>query len=282
MRIKPIAADSLGVRSMATLVKTRDTSILIDPSAALGPRRFGLRPHKVELKALEESWNNIVEYAEDVDVIIITHYHYDHHSRKRNIEIYKGKILFIKDPQSMINDSQRWRSRAFLKRIEGLPERIIIADGKEFFIGDTLISFSDPVPHGEQNTKLGYVLEVFIERGTHSFLFSSDVEGLLDNSQVRFIVEHNPEVVYLDGPPVYLGERKLPWELLETSINNIRYVIENTDVRKLIIDHHLLRDLRFREYMGGINSFITVADFIGVPLNMLEARRRELWGVKSE
>jgi len=280
MKIKPIAADSLGVRSMATLVKTKETSILIDPSAALGPRRFGLKPHRIELEALEESWNRIVEHADDAEVIIITHYHYDHHNRKRNLEIYKGKILLIKDPENMINESQKWRSRAFLKRIEGLPKEIIIADGKEFFIGDTLISFSSPVPHGEPNTKLGYVLEVFIEHGTHSFLFSSDVEGLLDENQVRFIIEHDPEIIYLDGPPVYLGEKKLPEKLLKISINNIRRVLSITKVEKLIIDHHLLRDIDFRRYMEGVDDFITVADFIGAPLNMLEARRRELWGLK--
>ncbi len=280
MKIKPLAADSLGVRSMATLVVTKDTSILIDPAAALGPRRFGLRPHRLELEALEDSWKNIVEAADDAEIIIITHYHYDHHSRKRNVEIYKGKILLIKDPENSINDSQRWRARAFLNKIKGLPSKIVIADGKEFFVGDTRICFSKPVPHGEPDTKLGYVLEVFIGHNTQNFLFSSDVEGLLDESQVHFILNMNPKIVYLDGPPIYLGERKMPKELMEVSINNMMRVLKETDVEKFIIDHHLLRDLNYRGALSKINRFLTAAEYLGVPINMLEARRKELWETK--
>jgi len=280
MRIIPIAADSLGVRSMATLVKTKDTSILIDPSAALGPRRFGLRPHKLEFEALEESWCRIIEYADDADVIVVTHYHYDHHSRKRCVDIYKGKILFIKDPNNMINNSQRWRARAFLRRIEGLPEKIIVADGRDFFVGDTRILFSDPVPHGAPNTKLGYILELYVDDNNESFLFTSDVEGVLDERQLNFILKTKPRIIYMDGPPVYLGKKKFPPEMLNSSISNIKRIQENTDIDTLIIDHHLIRDKNFREYMRDIRDFVTAAEYLGAPLNMLEARRRELWGVE--
>ncbi len=278
MKIIPLAADSLGVRSMATKIITDDTVILIDPAAALGPRRYGLRPHKLELEALEVAWERIVEESEDAEVIVITHYHYDHHSRKRNIEIYKNKILFIKDPNTKINRSQMWRSREFLKKIRNLPREIIVADGREFFIGDTRIKFSPPVPHGEPDTKLGYVLEVLIQED-FGFIFTSDVEGLMDESQLRFILENNPKVVYIDGPPIYLGPRKISDKLLDTCRKNIHRVLSETQVERLIIDHHLLRDLNFREYLHGLNGYITMAEFVGLPLNMLEARRRELWGV---
>jgi predicted metallo-beta-lactamase superfamily hydrolase len=40
MKISPLAADSLGARSMATLVETRDVTVLIDPSVRLGPYRY--------------------------------------------------------------------------------------------------------------------------------------------------------------------------------------------------------------------------------------------------
>jgi len=277
MKIKFLAADSLGVRSMATLVETPDTLILIDPAAALGPRRYGLPPHKLELEALESAWQEISEFSEDAEIVVVTHYHYDHHSRKRNLEIYKDKILMIKDPNSFINDSQRWRARAFLKKIEGLPKQIIVVDSKEFFVGDTQIVFSKPVPHGEPNTKLGYVLEVYISDGDDSFLFSSDVEGLLDNSQAEFIVEMKPNIIYLDGLPTYLGERKA-LKFIDLSLQNIDKVIRAVKPGILIMDHHLLRDLRYREYFGSLGNFITAAEFMGRPLNLLEARRKELWG----
>jgi len=37
VKITPLAADSLGARSMATLVETPDVTVLIDPSVRLGP-----------------------------------------------------------------------------------------------------------------------------------------------------------------------------------------------------------------------------------------------------
>ncbi len=276
MKIKFIAADSLGVRSMATFIETSDTSILIDPAAALGPRRYGLPPHKLEFEALEDAWQRITEFAEDAEIIIITHYHYDHHSRKRNIGIYRNKILLIKDPNSFINENQRWRARAFLKKIEGLPRQIMVIDNKEIFIGDTQIVFSEPVPHGESGTKLGYVLEVFISDDNKSFLFSSDVEGLLDHVQVDFILKMRPNILYLDGPPTYL--RKKMHGLIDVSLRNIGDVVTLIKPEALILDHHLLRDLKFKDYFVSICDFLTAAEYMGRSPNLLEARRKELWG----
>ena len=44
MKVIPLAAESLGVRSMATYVEVGRTGILIDPGATLAAARFGLPP----------------------------------------------------------------------------------------------------------------------------------------------------------------------------------------------------------------------------------------------
>ena len=44
MKIIPLAADSLGVRSMATYVEAGSTGLLLDPGATLAPARYGLPP----------------------------------------------------------------------------------------------------------------------------------------------------------------------------------------------------------------------------------------------
>ena len=61
MKIIPIASDYLGVRSMATYIETKDCKLCIDPSAALGPKRYGLPPSKQELEALYKSKLQIAE-----------------------------------------------------------------------------------------------------------------------------------------------------------------------------------------------------------------------------
>src|SRR2546421_637024 len=48
MRVIPLAAESLGVRSMATYVEAGDLRILIDPGATLPPTRWGLPPAQAE------------------------------------------------------------------------------------------------------------------------------------------------------------------------------------------------------------------------------------------
>src|SRR2546422_2382069 len=48
VRVIPLAAESLGVRSMATYVEAGDLGILIDPGATLAPARWGLPPADAE------------------------------------------------------------------------------------------------------------------------------------------------------------------------------------------------------------------------------------------
>jgi len=101
MKIVPIASDSMGTRSMATFIETKDCGILIDPGVALGPSRYGLPPHPLEMEKLEEDWSNIVKYSEKAQVMIVTHYHYDHHNPEYP-EIYEGKNVYLKHPTSPI------------------------------------------------------------------------------------------------------------------------------------------------------------------------------------
>ena len=115
MKIIPIASDSMGTRSMATFVETKDCKILIDPGVALGPRRYGLPPHPLEIEKLEEDWRNIVKYADKAQVMIVTHYHYDHHNPEYP-EIYADKVVYLKHPTEKINYSQKKRAKYFLNR----------------------------------------------------------------------------------------------------------------------------------------------------------------------
>ena len=109
MNIIPLAAESLGVRSSAVFIETGDVNILIDPGVSLAPGRFGLPPHRLEIKAMNESWRVIKEYAARADVLIITHYHFDHFDPTEPV-LFNGKTLLIKHPKENINASQA-RSR---------------------------------------------------------------------------------------------------------------------------------------------------------------------------
>lgn len=284
LKVKPLAFDSFGVRSMATYVESDDLKVVIDPAAALGPRRYGLAPHHLEVERLQEIWADIRAYAAKSDILIVTHYHYDHHDPEEG-EVFRNKILYLKDPKRNINKSQQARASYFLNKLDDLSESIVIADGKEFQHGSTAIKFSPPVFHGT-NSRLGYVLEVSISCCGEKLVYTSDVEGPSVEEQAEFIIEENPDLLILDGPMTYMLGYRYSSESLKRSIENINRIVRETSVRDIILDHHFMRDLNYKKHLVDVYEFATengvrilnAAEYIGRATDMLEARRKELYG----
>ncbi|MCL7384839.1 MAG: MBL fold metallo-hydrolase [Thaumarchaeota archaeon] len=285
MLIKPLAADSLGTRSMCTLVDTGDLTIVIDPGAALGPWRYGLRPHPKEVKKLEEHKAEIVNLTSKADLIIVTHYHYDHIPRPyEGVSWLRGKTVMMKDPENNINFSQRSRARIFLEQLRKVDCKISVVDGGEVKIGNTLIKFSEAVQHGN-SPKLGYVVEVCIRTGDECLVHTSDVEGLVDERQLKFIIQNKPDIIICDGPMTYMLGSRFTEEDLEKSINNLIKVVASCHPAFLVLDHHLLRDLswkdRINELITYAESFGTrvcnAAEFSGLTYEPLEAMRKVLY-----
>lgn len=283
MKIIPLAFESLGTRSMSTFIQTKDVNILIDPGVSLAPLRYGLPPHPIELKRLDEHWSKIVEYAKDSDILIITHYHYDHHNPNGNLEIYKNKMVLTKHPTEKINLSQKKRAKYFLEKIKDLPGKLKYSDGKEFKFGDTKIKFSPPVFHGT-NSKLGYVTEVLIDDG-YRFIYTSDVEGPALEDQVDFILKNKPNLIILDGPLSYMLGYRYSYSSLSSSVKNLIKIISTCPLDSLIVEHHLLRDLKWKEKIGKVfeagkkkkTKIQTAAEFTNMPIEILEAKRKQLY-----
>lgn len=286
LRVTPIVADSLGVRSMATFIETSSVRLLIDPGAALAPTRYGLKPHLVEWQRLDESWSKIRGLAASAEILILTHYHYDHHST-HHIEIFRDKRVFIKDPSLNINRSQMWRAAYFLRSIQGLPREIKPADGRTFRVGETTIRFSPAVTHGV-DTKLGYVVEVSVKSGGESMLFTSDVQGPVREEQVKFILCNTPQTLIVDGPPTYLLGASFKEDDLQQANQLLTKIIRSlvtAGLDTVILDHHLLRDLNYRERINPVYEvgeelgvrLATAAEFVGKEVDMLEARRKEIY-----
>jgi predicted metallo-beta-lactamase superfamily hydrolase len=268
---------------MATFVETDDQKILIDPGVSLAPLRYGLEPHPLEWQRLDETWNIIKDYAEESEVLIVTHYHYDHHDPDYP-ELYSGKTVFIKHPTENINRSQRDRATYFLAAIKGLPRRLEIADGKSFTFGETTITFSKAVCHGT-NPRLGYVTETCIKSGGEKFLHTSDVEGPSLEDQIAFILNEKPDILFVDGPMTYMLGYRYSFKSLEISNSNLVKAIRETSVYTLVLDHHFLRDINYKMRIKPVYEearkrgvkVMTAAEFSGRKIEMLEALRKELY-----
>ncbi len=276
MKITPVAAESLGVRSMALFVETTDAHICIDPAAALGPKRYGLQPHPRELEALDAAEQRIEARLDDSDIVAVTHYHYDHVAR--DAAIYDGKTIYAKDIESHINRSQQKRGAAFADQLDGTP---VYCDGETYEHGGTTLRFSPPTPHGPQGTKLGSVVMLTVDADGQRLLYTSDVQGPVDSDAAAYIIEQQPDIVVADGPPTYLLGFRFSQENLERAETNMCRIMEQTGCR-LLLDHHLLREERYRErlpllYRQHGGRIQTYAGYLGGSNRLLEARRKQIW-----
>ncbi len=267
--VTPLAFESLGVRSMCTLVKTKDVTVLLDAGVALGPR-FKLMPHPLEYRARDEARKRIEEAAVDAKVVTISHYHNDHHtpnftdpvwlgSSPDSLErIYKGKIVLAKEPRQKINT-------------------------ESFQFGRTQVRFPQPVPHGEVDSGLGWVLPCIVERSKEKLVFAPDVQGPVVAETLTLLLAEEPDILIIGGPPTYLQGFKVGDEFLQTALRNLQRLAES--IETVVIDHHLLRDAGWYDFLAPVrkaaeeagNRILTAAELLKIKPNVLECQRQQLY-----
>ena len=297
IRITPLAAESLGVRSMCTLVETPDARLLLDAGVSLCPYRFGLPPHPVEFKTIDKLRRRIMKTAETMDVVIVSHYHYDHHTpafedwivnwtkeNETQRQIYQDKQVLIKNPREKINLSQRRRAWIFKKTVGKHVKSFETADGKTFHFGEkTYLRFSEAVFHGSDNSLLGWVVMLLIEYETERFLFAPDVQGPISARTVELIKSAQPQVLLIGGPPFYLSGIKVSEAQLNVALKNLVNLVEHIPIT--IIEHHALRSENWKERIEQVYSsaqnaqhrLVTAAEFAEEKEEFLEYKRKQLY-----
>ncbi len=290
MKVIPIAFESMGVRSMATYVET-DQKILIDPGTSIAPKRFGYPPWKNEFDALYETRARIGEYGKIADIITISHYHHDHYtpfepgkfldsSLKFAEKLYRDKKLFIKHPTSQINKSQQKRAKVFLKNLNGLNCQINYADSNSFEMGDTSIKFSNPLSHGGEGSRLGYVVALTIQWDGKKLMHASDIQGPISNEAKLTILDEKPDMLILSGPPIYLQGFAIERTEIENARRNLIEI--SGKIPEVVVDHHLLRDLKCFDFINSVKEesrgkIMVASQIIGKEPYLLEARRKEFY-----
>lgn len=296
IRVEPLAAESLGVRSMCTYVATKDVKIVLDAGVSLCPRRFGLPPHPSEFMEIIACRKRIAEAAKKAEIVTISHYHFDHHTpsygdwlsqwtepTETARQIYEGRTVLLKNPRDSINYSQRRRGWMFQQTAGKHAEALIVADGKKFDFGETSLKFSEPVFHGPEDSSLGWVLMLTIECRGEKFMFAPDVQGPISIRTLRLIIAEKPDALMLGGPPLYLVGFKVDEQQMKSALKNLEEIV--TSVPLTLLEHHILRDEAWQEKT--VNIFTeatrlehvvqTAAQFLGKKSIFLEANRRRLF-----
>ena len=292
IEVTPLAAETMGVRSLCTKVATPDVTIILDPSAALA-KRYGFEPHPFEYQKLLDVLDSIFVESRKADVLSISHYHYDHvrpgftnyrynfSSREELQRLFEGKLVFAKDYREKINPSQRRRGFYFEKDVSEVVKEIKWADNKTFTFGSTSITYSQPLPHGPEDTRMGFVLATVIEYEDTRIVFAPDVQGPIVDTTLSYLQLCNADVMIVGGPPIYLSQ----WLQSDSDLALQSLIKLGTSSNVLVIDHHLMRSNEWRQWIQPIvkassdkgNKVLTMAELTGRDVRCMEANRPELY-----
>jgi len=340
LRFRLVWFDSLGAKSACTLVESPETSILIDPGVAAMQPSFPASQTQKRLWA-EKARTAIKDASRKAEIVVISHYHYDHFT-DFDEELYSGRLILAKDPNEYVNDSQMRRAqrfyanltrafggveldellrtrkrrsypdplsglplarsmdygdynqrkeellrrgrRWFYKRTENwnssklIPElkfdncEVMFADGREFRFGGTRLKFTNPLFHGIEYARVGWVISTVITRGDEKIIHSSDLEGPTIEDQAEWIIRESPDILILDGPGTYLIPFMLNLINLRRAVENTCRIIREAEPELIIYDHHLAREPRFKERMkkvyktaeGRKTKIMTAAEYLGM------------------
>jgi len=280
MAIEIIGAESLGVRGLCCLVTTKTRRIVIDPGVALGYFRHGLLPHPCQIVIGARVRRRIIEALSQATDVIFSHMHGDHvpllHANPYQLSIqhlpakFQNLSCWSLSPKNL--SSPRMKQR-FYDLKNQLGDNMQIAEDS----CQGLLSFSQPVPHGIQNSPFGSVMMSRIDMDNKIFVHASDIQ-LLDEETIHYIIDWQPDIVFAAGPPLYLSvltarQRHLAW-------NNALLLCQNVDV--VILDHHLMRSEKGLDWLDALSKqsgkrIYCAADFMNRPRWLLEARRSQLY-----
>ena len=288
MNIIPVCFDSMGLRSTCTFVHSDKLNILIDPGLALATSRLGYPPTNVELNSFYIFKKKILEFAKKSEVIVITHYHYDHYISSQDEcfdELYADKIVLCKNRKTKLNFNQRTRGKEFELSVKRVCKEFHFIDGNEFVFDGVKIVFSPHMWHGAERSSDGYVIMASIISEGEKLLYSSDVVGPITDENTDYIIAQDPNIMILCGPPTHLLGYDLAQGHLTVINRQLEKIFKNCKKCKTIIyDHYILRDKEYMTYYSiwkkqaekYKKKFLTAAEYAGVPIRQLEANRREI------
>jgi predicted metallo-beta-lactamase superfamily hydrolase len=287
MKIRILACDSMGVRSMACVIEAAGLKIIIDPGTALGPNRFRLPPHLLEQEIAQKVQRLLQDQLMDTTHVVITHFHGDHHPMvEADIsQLHAHSVLNSLKHAVILAKSNHAVSRRQIRRrrlLEQFLEKSLIdADNRQV----AFMCFSEPVPHGEPENKAGTVIMTKLTTDGTTFVHGSDIQ-LLNDKAVEIICEWKPDIAFIAGPPLYILENQKNAQYVLRSINE-RLARLTSNCGTIILDHHLMRSRDGEAWLDrmaalyGKEKLCCAADFAQLPRNLLEADRKTLQTTKS-
>jgi len=294
--VRPLAAETLGVRSLAVYIESVAGPVLLDPSFAVVPRRFGLPPHPWEIAAAWVARTRLGQACESAETLVVTHFHYDHMMapERRPFEFYEPatrtrcyseRKLLVRSVSEPINFRQMQRGKELLRQF---PDAVQ-ADGLDL----GWIRFSGPIPHGPVGSKQGWTFCCCVQTTAGPVAFGDDTQLMTDES-LDWLLSCEPKLAITSGPALLrasAGGQAGPSGSDGDPIEQIadpsmlkgleRLVKLAQQVPAVIVDHHMARSKNFPAVLRACSAragrkIYSVAEWLDEPLLLLEAYRKFL------
>ena len=203
----------MGSKSASIYIETDDVRILVDPGLSALQPGFPI-PTIWKIGYNKMGWAMINKFAEHHDVVVITHYHYDHFEMPSSKfidtdKLYRDKLVLVKNPNIYINASQFERARSFFADLVG---KFLGKNLDDFLIEPIRTDFDDPLDwiplarekdFGDYNKRR---MEIF-EKGR--LRFKKLCSLWTENKWIREINEKNIHVEFADGKEYNFGTTKI-------------------------------------------------------------------------
>ncbi len=184
----------------------------------------------------------------------------DYNERKEEL-LTKGKNWLLKMKKF-------WETNKWVKETEKRNLKIIFADGKKIKIGKTEICFTNPLFHGVEYDRIGWVIGLTLKYENFKLIYTSDIQGPQIEDYAQWIIRENPDILFLDGFPIYLLGYITNRINFERAKENLLKILKETKANPVIFDHHHLRNEKFLTYYEEIyenfpNRVFTFAEIMG-------------------
>jgi len=99
----------------------------------------------------------------------------------------------------------------------------------------------------------------------------------------RMIIDERPDLLIMGGPPTYLQGFRIGEEFFQTAVHHMKKIV--SEVRTVVIDHHLLRDEGWYKFLEPVresakkasHKLLVAADLLKQEPTPLECRRKQLY-----
>ena len=180
MKIDILGTESLGLRGLSCLVRTANRHILFDPGVSLGYKRHGLLPHPAQVAVGAGARSSIISALRGATDVVFSHFHGDHvplvdanpyqMPARDVVDVLRHVRLWTKD---LDGESDRIRGR-IQSLFELLDRELRNAAGQH----SGPLSFSAPVPHGQNGSSQGNVMMTRVQEAGDVFVHASDIQLL--------------------------------------------------------------------------------------------------------